>query len=82
MLLTVNGDDGSSTGDYNLRIVNLDQFTTTNVASLVFPAGEGPSQVAVDDLTGDGKPDIVITNALSNTVSVLLNNGDGTFQAP
>jgi hypothetical protein len=24
----------------------------------------------------------VVTNALSNTLSVLLGNGDGTFQAP
>ena len=31
------------------------------------------------DLTGDGKPDIVTTNYGGNSVSVLLNNGDGTF---
>ncbi|MGO9114377.1 MAG: FG-GAP-like repeat-containing protein [Thermoguttaceae bacterium] len=81
VLLKVTGD-GASSGAYELGIVNLDQFTTTDITSLVFPAGAGPSQVAADDLTGDGKPDLVVTNALSNTVSVLLNNGDGTFQAP
>jgi hypothetical protein len=37
--------------------------------------------VAVADLTGDGKSDIVATNS-GTTVSVLLGNGDGSFQAP
>ena len=38
--------------------------------------------MAVGDLNGDGKPDLVVSDALSNTISVLLGNGDGTFQAP
>lgn len=37
--------------------------------------------VAVADVNRDGKPDIVVANMSSNTVSVLLGNGDGTFQA-
>ena len=36
--------------------------------------------VAVGDVNGDGKPDLVVTNFGSYTVSVLLGNGDGTFQ--
>ena len=37
--------------------------------------------VAVADVNGDGKPDLVVANYGSNTVSVLLGNGNGTFQA-
>ena len=34
---------------------------------------------AAADVNGDGKPDIVVANRTDGTVSVLLNNGDGTF---
>ena len=34
------------------------------------------------DLNGDGKPDLVVGNRNANTVSILLGNGNGTFQAP
>src|SRR5580700_5065840 len=37
--------------------------------------------VAVADVNGDGKPDLLVANFQSSTVSVLLGNGDGTFQA-
>src|SRR5579859_4938486 len=45
-----------------------------------FAAGSGPEAVAVADLNGDGKPDVVIANQKSNTISVLLGNGDGTLK--
>jgi hypothetical protein len=44
--------------------------------------------VAASDLNGDGHPDLVVTSGCQNAadcvsvVSVLLGNGDGTFQAP
>ena len=37
--------------------------------------------VAVGDLNGDGKPDVVTANIDTSSVSVLLGNGNGTFQA-
>jgi hypothetical protein len=46
-----------------------------------YPAGSGPSAVAVRDFNGDRIPDLVVANYNSRTVSVILGNGDGTFQA-
>ena len=38
-----------------------------------------PWSVAVGDVNGDGRPDIVAANFLSGTVSVLLNSANGNF---
>lgn len=43
--------------------------------------GDNPQSIAIADLNGDGKPDVVVTNFYA-AVDVLLGNGDGTFQAP
>ena len=32
------------------------------------------------DFTGDGRTDLAVANGNADTVSVLLGNGDGTFQ--
>jgi hypothetical protein len=44
--------------------------------------GSSPQWVAVADFNGDGAKDLAVANAGSGTVSVLLGNGDGTFQPP
>ena len=44
-------------------------------------AGQGPYSVTVADINGDGKSDLVSANYDNATVSVLLGNGNGTFQA-
>ena len=39
----------------------------------------GQCSVAVGDLNGDGKLDLAIATSSTNTVTILLGNGDGTF---
>jgi hypothetical protein len=38
-----------------------------------------PGSLVAADFNGDGKLDLAVPNFLSNTVSILLGNGDGTF---
>ena len=58
------------------------------VAYDLFSDGGLPMSLAVADVNGDGKPDLVVTNdchpdsCSTSSVSVLLGKGDGTFQAP
>jgi 2-keto-3-deoxy-galactonokinase len=42
-------------------------------------AASAPYSVAVVDVNGDNKPDIVVANSGTNNVGVLLNAGNGTF---
>jgi hypothetical protein len=58
----------------------LAQSVTLGPAVAYGSGGSGTSAVAVQDLNGDGKPDIVLANT-SSTVGVLLNAGTGTFPA-
>jgi FG-GAP-like repeat/FG-GAP repeat len=47
-----------------------------------YPVGSVPNAVATGDFNRDGKQDLVVANegTSSDSVSVLLGNGDGTFQ--
>src|SRR6516164_3126641 len=47
-----------------------------------YGVGQTPLFMAVGDFNGDGKQDLAVTNLNSDTVSVLLGNGRGTFQSP
>ncbi len=45
-----------------------------------YPAGASPVSVALADLNGDGKAELAVASGTG--VSVLLNNGNGSFGAP
>jgi hypothetical protein len=46
-----------------------------------YGVGPFPESVAVGDFNGDHKPDLAVSDNGSSAASVLLGNGDGTFQA-
>jgi hypothetical protein len=49
-------------------------------ATIYDSQGQVPISVAVADLTGDGKPDLLVTNRNSHDLTVLAGNGGGTFR--
>ena len=42
--------------------------------------GRFPRALALVDINGDGKVDLLVANQMGRTISVILGNGDGTFQ--
>ncbi len=84
LLLRVTGADSPAvafSGSYRLELSNLDQYSSAQQSLLQFPAGVGPSQMAIGDFNQDQFVDVAVTNTGANTVSVMLGNGDGTFSA-
>jgi hypothetical protein len=52
-----------------------------DLSGSAFAAGTGPMSVGTGDFNGDGKLDLVVPDPGSGNVSILLGNGDGTFQS-
>ena len=43
------------------------------------PVQEGPVGINASDCNGDGLPDLIVANQISNSVTILRNRGDGTL---
>jgi len=84
----LNGD-----GKPDLATANPATDNSTDTVSVLLNHGDGtfgakhnygtrpfPLSIAVGDLNGDGKGDVVTANFGQRTVSVLLNRGDGSLQ--
>src|SRR5690349_13147249 len=85
-LAVANQGLGSSGTNVSLLLGNGDG---TFQSAVNYVTGFGPSFVAASDLNGDGKLDLIVANQgmmtnvadlVNGSVSVLLGNGDGTFQ--
>jgi len=71
----VNRDSGSLT----VRFGNGDG-TFQQAAAYAVGNSSNSNAVSVADLNGDGAADLMVAGSSANGVSVLLNNGNGTFQ--
>src|SRR5262245_49426803 len=82
-------------GDGLPDIATTDQTTPGKVSVLLntgggvfgtaasFPTGgSSPSSLALGDVNGDGRTDLVVTNSNSATVAVLRGSGTGLFRRP
>ncbi len=73
------GDDDVDVRDYG-RFQDLSGVTLGVLfENREFGVGRSPSSVAVGDLDGDGDLDLAVANQRDDSVSILLNLGDGTF---
>src|SRR5215467_2308857 len=75
-LAVVNSNDNS----VSILLGNGDgTFTPAGGSPIVLGNNLQPVAVAVGDFNNDGKLDLAVVNENDNSVSVLLGNGDGTF---
>src|SRR6185437_29182 len=61
--------------------IQTQSFAVEFLPATGYAVGSSPQSVVVGDFNGDGKVDLAVLNTGSNNVSILLGNGDGTFQA-
>src|SRR5262249_2909419 len=80
-------------GDGHLDVVTVNSVSNTVsilyghgdgtfAAPLTYSVGNNPQHVAIGSLRGNGLLDLVVSNYVqsnSNDLTILLNNGDGTF---
>ncbi|MBU1626075.1 VCBS repeat-containing protein, partial [bacterium] len=48
-------------------------------SQIMYKVGNDPNTVTAADVSGDGYLDLLVSNRSASTLSVLMNNGDGTF---
>src|SRR5689334_21787477 len=64
-----------------LSSLSLAATQTEFAGAVSYVTGSFPIFVTTADINKDGKMDIIAANNATNNISVLLGNGDGTFQA-
>ncbi|MCA9079401.1 MAG: VCBS repeat-containing protein, partial [Planctomycetaceae bacterium] len=74
--LTANRSDG-------IEVVLENDATLGNpVVAPSFTTGNGPSELALGDINNDGHQDMLVTNLIDGTVTVMLGSSRGTFLRP
>jgi type II secretory pathway component GspD/PulD (secretin) len=81
-LAVANNGAGTSTLSGASVSILLGVGNGTFGATTNFPAGNGPTSIAIADFTVDGFQDLAVTAQTDNAVALLLGLGDGSFSSP
>lgn len=63
------------------RTISTGTQTGTTFPETTYTAGKNPAGLVAQDFDGDSRPDLAVANEGDNSISILLNNKDGTFSA-
>lgn len=58
---------------------SVNAFDRLFSGQISYDIGNGPADVTLSDINGDGAKDLLATNFADHSVSILLNEGNGTF---
>lgn len=72
---------GGSQGGYLVSVLKGDGKGNLS-PTRIYRGGGGAFSLAVTDLTGAGRPEIVTANSLDSTATLFLNDGSGGYGAP
>jgi len=81
LLIVVDGY-GQSSGVFQLEIFYAPPEDSLFAPAVNYGAGSTPYSVFAADLDGDSAKDLAVANGDCDSVSILINNGNGTFQTP
>jgi hypothetical protein len=73
---SLQADSAGGPGDFTWTIV----LTPASTPFQPIPVGADPNAIVAGDFNGDGRLDLAVVNSDNDDISVLISNGDGTFQ--
>lgn len=77
VVVTSPAPGGGTSNPLAFQITN--SLSTVLMGGTTLAVGTDPRGIITADFNGDGKPDVAVVDRGTNTITILLGNGDGTF---